>query len=85
VTDPLEAELPKAGKVVMIDPNRLRNPGQHQQPQPAHGLQKLMRRQHEGVASVFKKHGIDPPTSPPMATPSPPSTACSNAAAANAR
>ena len=23
------------------------------------GYQKLMRRQHEGVASVFKKHGID--------------------------
>jgi hypothetical protein len=47
------------------------------------GYRKLMRRQHEGVSSIFTSTASTPPTSPPMATPSPSCTACSNAAAAN--
>jgi uncharacterized protein (DUF58 family) len=60
VMDPLETLLPKAGKVVMIDPET----GQETQvntnnPNLRMGYRKLMERQQEGVASVFKKHGID--------------------------
>ena len=39
ISDPLEMSLPKAGKVVIIDPETgLRSPGQYQQRQPPHGL-----------------------------------------------
>jgi uncharacterized protein (DUF58 family) len=60
VTDPLEARLPKAGKVVMIDPET----GHETQvntdnPNLRMGYAKLMQRQQEGVHAVFKKHGID--------------------------
>lgn len=60
VMDPLETLLPKAGKVIMIDPET----GQETQvntnnPNLRMGYRKLMERQQEGVASVFKKHGID--------------------------
>lgn len=60
VMDPLETLLPKAGKVVMIDPET----GHETQvntnnPNLRMGYRKLMERQQEGVASVFKKHGID--------------------------
>ncbi len=60
VMDPLESLLPKAGRVVMIDPET----GQETQvntnnPNLRMGYRKLMERQQEGVASVFKKHGID--------------------------
>ncbi|MBK1883229.1 DUF58 domain-containing protein [Luteolibacter pohnpeiensis] len=60
VSDPLEARLPRAGKVVMIDPEtgfetlvntnnqNLRN-----------SYRRLMQRQAEGVAAILKKHGID--------------------------
>lgn len=60
VVDPAEEKLPKVGKVVLVDPesgfesmvntsnNNLRM-----------AYRKLMMRQSEGVASVFKKHGID--------------------------
>jgi len=60
VMDPLEVKLPKAGKVVMIDPEtgfetivNTNNPNLRM----AYG--KLMRRQQEGAESLFKKHGID--------------------------
>lgn len=60
ITDPLEAQLPKAGKVVMIDPETgyetLIN---SDNPNLRMGYAKLMKRQHEGVTSVFRKHGID--------------------------
>ena len=60
VMDPLESKLPKAGKVVMIDPETgFETQVNTDNPNLRMGYQKLMRRQHEGVASVFKKHGID--------------------------
>ena len=60
VMDPLETKLPKAGKVVMIDPETgcetLVNTSN---PNLRMGYAKLMNRQQEGVAAIFKKHGID--------------------------
>ena len=60
VTDPLEEELPKAGKVVLTDPEtgwevlvNTHNANLRM------GYEKLMRRKHEGVAKVCRKHGID--------------------------
>ena len=60
VSDPLESELPNAGKVVMIDPEtgfetRV-NTGNTNLRMAYH---KLMARQHEGAARIFRKHGID--------------------------
>ena len=60
VMDPLESKLPKAGKVVMIDPESgFETQVNTNNPNLRMGYQKLMLRQHEGAASVFKKHGID--------------------------
>ncbi len=60
VMDPLEAKLPKSGKVVMIDPETgFETRINTNNPNLRMGYQKLMRRQHEGAASVFSKHGID--------------------------
>lgn len=63
VDDPLERRLPNVGKVVMVDPETgfetLVNTGNANLRM---GYQKLMNRQVEGVASVFKKHGIDSAT-----------------------
>lgn len=60
VNDPLEEELPKAGRVVMIDPETghetLVNTSN---PNLRMAYKKLMKRQAEGAESVFKKHGID--------------------------
>lgn len=60
VTDPLEESLPRAGKVVLSDPETgwevLVNTNNASLRM---GYEKLMRRQVEGVRSVFKKHGID--------------------------
>ncbi len=60
VVDPLEESLPKAGRVVMIDPETgfetMVNTGNSNLRM---GYKKLMKRQAEGAASVFKKHGID--------------------------
>ena len=60
VMDPLEADLPQAGKVIMIDPET----GFETHVNTDHanvrtGYAELMRRQREGIAAVFKKHGID--------------------------
>jgi uncharacterized protein (DUF58 family) len=60
VMDPLEITLPKAGKVIMIDPETgIETQVNTDNPNLRMGYGKLMRRQQEGVAAVFKKHGID--------------------------
>jgi len=60
VTDPLEATLPKAGRVVLADPETgwevLVNTNNANLRM---GYEKLMRRQLEGVLTTCKKHGID--------------------------
>ena len=60
VIDPLEEELPRVGRVVMIDPETgfetLVNTSNSNLRM---GYKKLMRRQAEGAEAVFKKHGID--------------------------
>ncbi|MFT4177369.1 MAG: DUF58 domain-containing protein [Luteolibacter sp.] len=58
--DPLEEKLPAAGKIVMIDPETgLETLVNTNNPNLRHAYRKLMKRQHEGVTSVFHKHGID--------------------------
>jgi uncharacterized protein (DUF58 family) len=60
VMDPLEQQLPKAGKVVMIDPESgFETLINTDNPNLRMGYAKLMRRQHEGVLSLFRKHGVD--------------------------
>ena len=60
VMDPLEAKLPKGGTVVMVDPETgFETQVNTDNPNLRMGYEKLMRRQHEGVAALFKKHGID--------------------------
>ncbi|MBC7979312.1 MAG: DUF58 domain-containing protein [Armatimonadetes bacterium] len=63
VNDPLEEQLPKAGRVVLVDPETgfetLVNTGNANLRM---AYKKLMTRQAEGVASIFKKHGIDTAT-----------------------
>lgn len=63
VNDPLEEDLPRAGRVVMIDPETgfetLVNTSNSNLRM---AYRKLMRRQAEGAAAVFKKHGIDAAT-----------------------
>lgn len=60
VTDPLESTLPRAGRVVLSDPEtgweimvNTNNANLRM------GYEKLMRRQHEGIQNTCKKHGID--------------------------
>ncbi len=60
VLDPLEGKLPKAGRVVMIDPETgFETMVNTSNPNLRMGYAKLMRRQLEGVSALFKKHGID--------------------------
>ena len=60
VTDPLENKLPKAGKVIMIDSETgIETRVNTDNPNLRMAYQKLMSRQHEGVLSIFHKHGID--------------------------
>ena len=60
VLDPLERELPMAGKVVMIDPETgIETQVNSDNANLRMGYRKLMRRQQEGVSTLFKKHGID--------------------------
>lgn len=60
VVDPLESRLPKAGRVTLIDPETgfetLVNTSNSNLRM---AYQKLMKRQHEGVSTIFRKHGID--------------------------
>ncbi len=60
VTDPLEEELPRAGRVVLSDPEtgwevsvNTNNSNLRM------GYEKLMRRRHEGLEKICRKHGID--------------------------
>lgn len=63
VNDPLEEDLPKAGKVVLVDPESgFETLVNTSNPNLRMAYKKLMKRQAEGVASVFKKHGIDAAT-----------------------
>lgn len=60
ITDPLEERLPKAGKVVLTDPET----GWQIQANTHNanlrmGYEKLMRRQLEGIRKICRKHGID--------------------------
>jgi uncharacterized protein (DUF58 family) len=60
VLDPLEGKLPKAGRVVMIDPETgFETLVNTSNPNLRMGYAKLMRRHLEGVSALFKKHGID--------------------------
>lgn len=60
VTDPLEAQLPKAGKVIMIDSETgLETLVNTDNANLRMAYQKLMSRQREGASSIFHKHGID--------------------------
>lgn len=60
ISDPLEASLPKAGKVVMIDSETgFETQINTHNANLRMGYRKLMRRQYEGISSIFKKHGID--------------------------
>lgn len=60
ISDPLEENLPKAGRVVLTDPETgweiLVNTNNASLRM---GYQKLMRRRFEGVQSICRKHGID--------------------------
>ncbi|MGE9270816.1 MAG: DUF58 domain-containing protein [Verrucomicrobiales bacterium] len=60
ITDPLDEALPDGGRVVLTDPEtgwevsvNTSNPNLRM------GYEKLMRRRHEGIAKVCRKHGID--------------------------
>ena len=60
VLDPLESRLPRAGKVVMIDPETgFETLVNTSNPNLRMGYKELMSRQLEGVSSIFKKYGID--------------------------
>ena len=60
VLDPMERHLPKAGSVVLIDPETgLETQVNTDNPNLRMGYATLMQRQQEGVSSLFKKHGID--------------------------
>jgi len=60
VSDPLEAALPAAGKVVMVDPETgLETLVNTSNANLRMSYEKLARRHDEGVASIFKKHAID--------------------------
>jgi uncharacterized protein (DUF58 family) len=60
VQDPLEKKLPRAGHVIMVDPETgFETLVNTNNPNLRMGYEKLMRRQREGVATILKKHGID--------------------------
>jgi uncharacterized protein (DUF58 family) len=60
LSDPLEAKLPNVGKVIMRDPETgFETLVNTSNPNLRKSYERLMLRQHEGVSSVLKKHGID--------------------------
>ena len=60
VTDPLEKKLPRAGRVVLTDPETNWEVSLNTHNSNLRmGYEKLMRRHREGVAKVCRKHGID--------------------------
>ena len=60
ITDPLEQNLPKAGRVTLEDPETgWQTSVNTSNPNLRMAYRKLMQRQQEGTVAVFKKHGID--------------------------
>jgi uncharacterized protein (DUF58 family) len=60
VIDPVERHLPKVGKVVLLDPESgIEMMVNTNNPDLGVAYEQLMMRQSEGVASIFRKHGID--------------------------
>jgi uncharacterized protein (DUF58 family) len=60
VFDPVEQNLPRVGKVVLVDPeSRMETMVNTNNRTLGVAYKQLMQRQAEGVASIFKKHGID--------------------------
>lgn len=60
ITDPLEYELPKAGRVTLEDPETgWQTSVNTSNANLRMAYAKLMLRQQEGTVSIFKKHGID--------------------------
>jgi uncharacterized protein (DUF58 family) len=60
VFDPVEQNLPRVGKVVLVDPESgMETMVNTNNRTLGVAYKKLMQRQAEGVASIFKKHGID--------------------------
>ena len=60
LSDPMEAKLPKVGKVIMRDPETgFETLVNTSNPNLRKSYERLMLRQHEGVSALLKKHGID--------------------------
>ncbi len=60
VSDPLEAKLPKGGRVIMVDPETgFETLVNTSNPNLRMAYQKLTSRQREGVATILKRHAID--------------------------
>jgi uncharacterized protein (DUF58 family) len=60
VSDPLEAKLPKGGRVIMVDPETgFETLVNTSNPNLRMAYQKLARRHREGVATILKRHAID--------------------------
>jgi uncharacterized protein (DUF58 family) len=60
VSDPLEARLPKAGKVIMVDPETAHETlVDTSNAKLRTNYEQLTRRHREGLASILKKHAID--------------------------
>ncbi len=60
VTDPLEKKLPRAGRVTLEDAETgWQTSINTSNSNLRMAYEKLMKRQHEGVLSLFKKHGLD--------------------------
>jgi uncharacterized protein (DUF58 family) len=60
VIDPVEQNLPRVGKVVLVDPESgLETMVNTNNRTLGMAYKQLMKRQADGVASIFKKHGID--------------------------
>jgi uncharacterized protein (DUF58 family) len=63
ITDPLESKLPRAGKVVLIDPETgLQSLVNTNNPNLRMGYEKLTQRQNEGIENCLKKYAIDSAT-----------------------
>ena len=60
VSDPLEAKLPKGGRVIMVDPETgFETLVNTSNPNLRMAYQKLTNRHREGVATILKRHAID--------------------------
>jgi uncharacterized protein (DUF58 family) len=63
IADPLESKLPRAGKVVLIDPESgLQSLINTNNPNLRMGYEKLTQRQNEGIENCFNKYAIDSAT-----------------------